>query len=174
MGRDKAQMMVEGETLAARTARLLASVAHPVLEVGPGVSGLPVAPEPDPRDGPLPAIAAGWVSLLGLGYRGDVLVLSTDLPRLTAPALSWLAGRAGESSVVPIVGGSAQLLCARWCADDLDGAVALVAAGERVVRRALGPETAYPSEEEFGTVTSAGAFADVDTPGDLEALGYKP
>ena len=48
MGTDKARLVVDGETLAARSARVLAAVCEPVIEVGPGVSGLP-AVEEEPR-----------------------------------------------------------------------------------------------------------------------------
>ena len=39
LGRDKATLMYQGETLAVRAARVLSEVCDPVIEVGPGVSG---------------------------------------------------------------------------------------------------------------------------------------
>src|SRR5205807_1911161 len=59
MGRDKAALPVGGQTLAERVAGRLSGVVAPVLEVGPGRCGLPVAPEDRPGAGPLAALVAG-------------------------------------------------------------------------------------------------------------------
>lgn len=45
MGADKALLEIGGRRLADRGASVLAAVCHPVLEVGPGVSGLPAVRE---------------------------------------------------------------------------------------------------------------------------------
>lgn len=166
MGRDKATLEIGGVTLAVRLGQLLGAVALPALEVGPGRSGLPRAPG-DPSVGPLGAIAAGWVSLQQSGFCGDVIVLATDLPLLTAPVLSYLVERPEVTSVVPLVDGRPQVLCARWCPADLDRAVRLVAEGERTVRAALGPATAYLDEHEWGPIAGAEVFLDADRPEDL-------
>jgi molybdopterin-guanine dinucleotide biosynthesis protein A len=166
MGRDKASLVLGGETLSARTGRLLAAVAKPVLEVGPGWSGLATA-GPDLGEGPLTGIAAGWRSLRQQGFRGDVIVLATDLPSLTADVLAWMASRPETVSVVPVVEGRAQPLCARWCEEDLERVVVLVEGGVRAVLSALGPDTAYLDEAEWAGVATAGAFRDADRPGDL-------
>jgi len=181
MGVDKAALVVDGEPLARHIGALLAEVAQPALEVGPGWSGLPVASVPDPGEGPLPAIVAGWLSLEALGHTGSVIVLATDLPWLTHDVLEWLAGAsspgpgadAGPSpSVVPVVAGHPQPLCARWCRADLERAAHLAAQGERTVRAALGPGTAYLDETAWGSVAPPEAFIDVDRPEDLER--YSP
>ncbi len=166
MGRDKATLEIRGEPLAVRLGRLLATVAVPALEVGPGWSGLPTAGE-DPFVGPLGAIAAGWRSLGRAGFRGDVIVLATDLPSLTGPVLSFLAGHPATVSVVPLVDERPQVLCARWCPDDLDRAVQLVEEGGRTVRGALGRDTVYPGEEEWGRIAARHVFLDADRPQDL-------
>ena len=50
LGRDKATLMVGGVPLARRTAALLVEVANPVIEVGPGYTGLPhVVEKPSAR-----------------------------------------------------------------------------------------------------------------------------
>jgi len=170
MGRDKATLEVGGERLARRLGRLLSEVARPVLEVGPGWSGLATA-EPDIGEGPLTAIAAGWRSLQAGGFNGDVIVLATDLPSLTADVLVWIARRPEATSVVPVVGGRPQPLCARWCPADLDLVVDLVERGERAVSAGLGPDTAYLGEDEWRTVTAASAFRDADRPEDLAPQG---
>lgn len=166
MGRDKATLELDGERLSARLGRLLAEVAQPALEVGPGWSGLERA-GPDLGEGPLTGIAAGWRSLQQLGFDGDVIVLATDLPNLRAEVLAWIAGRPETVSVVPVVGGRPQPLCARWCRQDLERAVELVGHGERAVSAGLGPDTAYLDEAEWGAVAAAGVFRDADRPEDL-------
>ncbi len=166
MGRDKATLEVGGEFLAVRLGRLLAEVARPALEVGPGWSGL-VTARPDPGEGPLAAIASGWLSLRERGTESGVIVIATDLPWLTRDLLEWLAARQESSSVVPMVGGRIQPLCARWSPADLDSAVALVDSGERAVSSALGRDTAYLDETEWGRAVSSLSFADVDSPEDL-------
>jgi molybdopterin-guanine dinucleotide biosynthesis protein A len=168
MGRDKASLVIGGMPLARHLALLLATTTRPALEVGPGRSGLATT-DPDPGEGPLAAIAAGWRSLTRLGHDGPVIVIATDLPGLTIGVLAWLAARPEAVSVVPIVAGSPQSLCARWCPADLDRAVELVGAGERAVHRALGPTTAFLGEDAWGSVASAQAFEDVDRPEDLAA-----
>lgn len=166
MGRDKATIEVGGETLATRLGRLLAEVARPALEVGPGWSGLVVA-QRDPGEGPLAAIASGWRSLRESGFEGDVIVLATDLLSLTPRLLAWIADRPEPTSVVPVVSGRPQPLCARWSPADLDAAVALVDRGERAVSAGLGPDVSYLDESEWGAVAHPRAFADADRPEDL-------
>jgi molybdopterin-guanine dinucleotide biosynthesis protein A len=175
MGRDKASLEIAGESLARRLAALLAATTRPALEVGPGWSGLAVS-DRDPAEGPLAAIATGWRSLAGLGHGGAVIVIATDLPRLTIDVLSWLASRPEAVSVVPVVAGRRQSLCARWCPEDLDRAVELVGAGERAVQAALGPDTAFLGEDVWGSVAAGEAFSDVDRPQDLRGTGidHKP
>lgn len=149
----------------------LAAVASPALEVGPGSSSLPVAGEPDPREGPLPAIVAGWRSLLKCHYGGPVLVVATDLPFVSVVLLAWLVDRPGTTSVVPVVTGMPQLLCARWSQADLVRAGVLCELGERSVGRALGADVDWADELEWGAVASAETFSDLDEPADLERLG---
>ncbi|MGA2208252.1 MAG: NTP transferase domain-containing protein [Acidimicrobiales bacterium] len=174
MGRDKASIVIDvatGETLASRLGRVLEEVADPALEVGPGWSRLERA-EADLGEGPLTGIAAGWRSLRsGVPGAGtppqQVIVLATDLPNLTPAVLVWLSARPEEASVVPVVGGRTQPLCARWCAADLDRAVEIVERGGRAVSAALGPATAYLGESEWGSVAAEAAFRDADRPEDL-------
>lgn len=172
MGRPKGLIDVGGETLAVRTGRLLLSVCNPAVEVGPGWSGLEVAVEANPGDGPLAALADGWKHLRRVGFNGPALAVATDLPLLDGNVLGWLVTHPARSSVVPLSGGRPQLLCARWSAADLDRAVALVEAGHRAVRDLLErSEAVLGREEEWG---GDGALTDVDTPADLERLGVGP
>src|ERR1700736_1061525 len=71
MGRDKATLPVNGTPLAERTATLLAQVADPVVEVGPGWTGLVAVREEPAGQGPLAAMAAGWAYLSGAAGGGS-------------------------------------------------------------------------------------------------------
>ena len=166
LGQDKGALVLAGttESLARRTARLLASVAEPAVEVGPGFSGLPARREDPPGAGPLVAVAAGAQWLRNLGWGGAVIVVATDLPRLTAGFLAWLAGHPASRSVVPVVDGVPQTLCARYAPADLDVAVDLAAAGRRAMRDFL---------EGIDWVAVAGdhdVLLDIDTPADLARI----
>jgi molybdopterin-guanine dinucleotide biosynthesis protein A len=174
MGWDKAQLVVGDttETVARRTARLLAEVTEPALEVGPGRSGLPAVLEDPPGAGPLVALAAGASRLRALGWTGSALVVATDLPRLTLSFLTWLAGHPSARSVVPLVAGIPQTLCARYAPTDLDLGIELAGTGRRALHDLLdrtnpllvGPELWRPAAGD------PDALLDVDTPSDLARL----
>jgi molybdopterin-guanine dinucleotide biosynthesis protein A len=83
MGHDKSQLIIEGLTLAIRTARLLRLVVETAVEVGRGVSDLPASLEAPPGGGPLAAVAAGCRALRDRGHAGGALVVACDLPFLT-------------------------------------------------------------------------------------------
>jgi molybdenum cofactor guanylyltransferase len=178
LGRDKAAVMVDGVTLARRTAALLVEVADPVIEVGPGYSGLAGVPhviETPAGAGPLAAVAAGWTDLAaqGPGSVARALVVATDLPCLTRGLLELLAWHPGEGCVVPVDrSGAPQLLCARYTAATLAGAGSLVASGERAFRALLEGEavTWLPPEVWEPAAGRADALADLDTPDDLARL----
>lgn len=171
MGRDKAAIEVGGVTLAKRTAQLLAEATSLAVEVGPGRTGLPHVVENPAGAGPLAAIVAGWGELVQRsGDKRPVVVLACDLPELTLPLVRWLADHPCRATLVPVVAGSPQPLAARWSVADLERAVAALAAGERRVGSALGPDAVYAGEEEWGTLAPASALSDVDTP---EALAQR-
>ena len=172
MGRDKALLRIAGEPNARRIATLLSRVAHPVVEVGPAVSGLASVREEPRGGGPLVAVACGGRALRALGHAGAALVLACDLPFVEEAVLRFLAARPGTGSVVPTVEGRAQPLCARWSAVDLAVAGALAAAGARALRALpWDAATDRPDESAWSAVTSARSFADVDSPEDLVRLG---
>lgn len=189
-GAPKADLRVAGERLADRTARLLRTVADPTLEVGPGWSSLPAVVEDPAGAGPLAALAAGAAALadVGAGDR-DALVVAVDLPALDPALLALLAAidtgpdthadtdavaPAPFDAVVPRVDGRAQPLCARYSAGALARAGGLVAAGERSMRALLEVVTVrWVDDDEWGTVTTAACFADVDTPDDARRFGLE-
>ncbi len=174
MGFDKATMVISGMPLARRVARALGAVTEPAIEVGPGVSGLPVAREENPGKGPLAAVCAGASALKSLGFSGPVLVVACDLPLLTGTALGVIANWPGERSVVPVVDGHPQPLCARWSAADLATAEALVAAGDLSMTALLSGSTPlFVDEASWPDDLDRSAFRDVDTPEDLDRLGLR-
>lgn len=171
-GRDKATLLVGGRSLAARVGASLSEVAAPVLEVGPGRSGLPLAPEDRPGAGPLTALVAGWSALTQGGHRGPVVIVACDLPRVSEPLLRLIASHPGSGSVVPVVDGRPQPLCARFSASALGHGAVMVGAG----RRSLGPllehhDVHWLEPSEWSGVADGTDFADVDTPADLARLG---
>lgn len=167
MGADKATLVIGGETLAVRTARVLAAVCEPVVEVGAGASGLPVTREHPVGSGPLAALRAG---VEFIGTTGPVVVVACDLPRLTETALRRIADSPGSGSVVPVVAGRDQWACARWSPAALAVADAAFAAGERGLR-ALGRAHDLVRVIIDG---AAGEFTDVDRPEHLLALDDPP
>jgi len=174
-GSPKADVRVAGERLADRTARLLAAMASPALEVGPGRSPLEAVLEAEPGAGPLAAVAAGGARLVehGAGDRA-VLVLAVDLPFLDAALLRALADAPPADAVVPRVEGHVQPLCARYSPAALARAGEILAAGERSMRAllaALGPGVRWFDEPDWSAVATARSFADVDTPEDAHRFG---
>jgi aspartyl-tRNA(Asn)/glutamyl-tRNA(Gln) amidotransferase subunit A len=75
MGRDKAELVIAGERLADRSARVLAGVCDPVLEVGPGRSAIDAVVDDEVRAGPLVALATGAAALaLGTDTGGSIRI----------------------------------------------------------------------------------------------------
>jgi molybdenum cofactor guanylyltransferase len=172
LGRDKTQLIVEGSTLAVRTAKLLHLVVETAIEVGPGVSGLPSTREQPPGEGPLAALAAGCQALRHRGHVGGALAIACDLPLLSESLLGLLVDWETPGSVVPVVHGRPQPLCARWSAHDLDAAGPMFSQGVRSLRHlAAQSDVVLLGKAEWGLVANEEQFSDVDTPEDLERLG---
>jgi molybdopterin-guanine dinucleotide biosynthesis protein A len=173
-GAPKALLDARGERLVDRTARVLAEVAAPVVEVGPGYSALAATREDPPGEGPLAALAAGAAWLDAAGSEGAFLVVAVDLPLLSSDLLHWLADRPGSGTVVPRVDGIAQSLCGRYARDAGALAAALLAAGERSVRALLAASSVeYVDEDAWGGVAPRAVFTDVDTPADAARAGLE-
>lgn len=177
MGVDKASLLLPAASgdsaisLAERTAGLLRQVCAVSIEVGPGHTTLPAVTEDDPGAGPLVALAAGGRALRAEGWDGPVLVVATDLPLLTVSFLRWLAGHPAAGSVVPVAGGRAQPLCARYTSGDMTLAARLAAGGARTMNALI--EAAHPvlaDEAEWAGAGGPGLLADVDTPEDVARL----
>jgi molybdopterin-guanine dinucleotide biosynthesis protein A len=172
LGFDKALLKVDGVPNAVRLGTVLSHVADLAVEVGPGRSGLPAVLEEPPGSGPLAAVCAGVRALAARGHSGPALVLACDMPFMDATILKVIASRAGDASIVPLVGGKPQPLCARWSAPDLALACRLAQAGERSMKALLAKAIfATFGPGDWPVWIGDEAFADVDTRADLEGLG---
>jgi molybdopterin-guanine dinucleotide biosynthesis protein A len=175
MGRDKASLIVGGTTLAKRTADLLLTVVDTAVEVGPGVSGLPSTIEDPLGKGPLVAIVAGRQALCERGHEGAALVVACDLPLLSERLLVLLRDWSAPGSVVPIVGGIPQPLCAKWGRNDLDRAADMVRTGVRSLRHLVSePDVTLLDESKWRDLVDEVEFSDVDDPDDVRRLGLNP
>jgi len=107
-----------------------------------------------------------------MGHVGAVLVLACDLPAITVDLLESLAGFPSQDTVVPVVNGRAQPLCARFSFTSLDTCQHLVAQGRRSLT-ALPEATTitWIEHETWSTVADEHCFADIDTPEELARLG---
>jgi molybdopterin-guanine dinucleotide biosynthesis protein A len=173
MGFDKAALVVDGETLAARGARVLRAVfGEACVEVGPGASGLPSTLEEPPGAGPLAALVAGAGALAARGHEGAVVLLGCDLPFADAALVQLLARWPGEGSAIPVLDGHFQYACARYGPDAIRHAHDAVAAGRSALRElAAVPGTDTVAEHVWRRVAPAHALADVDTADDLSRFG---
>ncbi len=169
LGVDKATLMLDGETLAARAARLLGAVCVRVVEVGSGVSIVPAVREDPPGSGPLRALVAGATALATTAPVESVVLLACDLPNV-APVLDALIAISGDHVVIPVdEHGRRQYVCARYGANALERAAALAATGERSLRAlldAVGPAGVVQLDGFAPRV-----FADIDTPTDAQRAG---
>lgn len=112
LGRDKALLELNGETLLARAVRILASVVDEVIVLGPAdraehASGARIFPDERPGDGPLPALATALREM-----RGErMIAVATDMPLLNPALLRYVFDRsAGYDVAVPRTGGRTQQL----------------------------------------------------------------
>ncbi len=172
MGKDKSMLLAGGISFAERVASVLSAAASPCLEVGPQRSSLPAVQEEPQGQGPLVAIVAGWKALVSLGHTGPVLVVACDLPFLELRLLEILRDWPVAGSVVPIMNGRPQTLCARYCPDDLHLAAGLVGAGARAMYQLVDKaQVTFLDEQTWGTEVSRMALVDIDTPEDLQRSG---
>ena len=168
-GTDKATLLVEGVTLASRTARALSEVAEPVLVVGPD-AGLGFETVDDPRRGPLVAFVWGAEALRARSHAGPILLVACDLPFVTPGLLAFVAGSVGDAhAAVPTVEGWDQPLAACYAHDATRIARDVVDAGAESMRELLDAlDVRRLPESEWAGVAAATALIDVDTPADLE------
>jgi molybdopterin-guanine dinucleotide biosynthesis protein A len=85
--------------------------------------------------------------------------------------LRLLADRDGDATVIPVAAGRLQLACARYGPAAIARARAARARGETALHAAVDDDHQEVAEEEWRAVGGPDAFADLDTPGDLDRLG---
>lgn len=172
MGRDKAGLVVGGETLAARAAARLAAVSSEVAVADAGRGCLPG--HPSLPDGPGRGPAAGLLGAARAFPGRPLLVLACDLPGVPAALLAELAASPGCDWAVPRWSGGLEPLCALYAP------VALEALAEQVGRGLLGPHRLAERAglairflegealARFGRPEEM--FLNLNTPGDLERV----
>jgi len=168
MGTDKARLVVNGETLAMRAARVLSHVCDPVIEVGPAISGLPAIQEEPPGAGPNVALRAGYGAL---GGPPAIVLLACDLPFVEPPLLRLLVEWPGSRTVIPVVEGRQQYVCARYGRSAFGDAHGASQDGMTSLHAIAQPDCEYLTVAQWGAVADVRSFADVDTPSDLARLG---
>ena len=175
MGRDKALLEIDGETLLARAVRRLEEICDGVV-IADGGRGLGPAGIPDVPDGPGRGPAAGILGAARALPGRALVVLAVDLPFVPVSLLEELA-RSEEDLAIPRRAGTAggvEPLCALY------GPAALAVLEERVGHGRLDlwtlPDTPelrvrWLDEEEirrFGD--PARMFLNLNSPADLEGL----
>jgi molybdenum cofactor guanylyltransferase len=178
MGRDKALLELDGETLIERTVRLAAAVAQPVKVIGPVERFAPytfdVVEDDWPAAGPLGGIATALRTTIAEWN----LILACDLPYLTPDWLAYLAERARKSSadaVAPVSDHGSEPLCAFYRKSCEPAARTAVAAGHLKVREFIADlknggrvESVEPAEwKRFDS--SGHLFKNMNEPADYEA-----
>lgn len=173
MGWDKAGIMVGGEALLARTARLAREVCTTVSVVGRAappdwpLPSVPFLPDAAPAQGPLGGLATA------LECEGrTVLLVACDLPLLTAEALNWLL-RAGQEhapladGLVTLNGMQREPLFSLYTPQCRALAQRQLGSGRRSLQALIdaGQFTFADAPPEVQT-----ALRDVDTPEDLRGL----
>ena len=103
MGSDKAALLIQGEPILKRTARLVASITADVAIIGPPeraalAPGVRILPDRWPQQGPLGGIATALQALPGEA----VLVVGCDMPFLNAALLRYLIALAPEYDAVVV------------------------------------------------------------------------
>jgi molybdopterin-guanine dinucleotide biosynthesis protein A len=169
MGRDKASLEMEGESLAQRAAGRLALVCGEVVAADGGrglVPGLRSV-----ADGPGRGPAAGLLGAAAVHPGRPLLVLACDLPAVPVPLLAEIASSAGDL-VLPLWEGGTEPLCALY------GPAALALLAERVARglfslhdlaAAEGLAVGWLDEERLAVHgRPAEMFLNLNTPEDLE------
>ena len=131
MGHDKAGIVLDGETLAARAAARLAAVCPDVAVADAGRGIVPGRPSfPDgPGEGP----AAGILGAARAFPGRSLLVLACDLPGVPVPLLAELAASESFDGAFPRWNGRVEPLCALYAP------AALAALEDQVAKGLFGP-----------------------------------
>jgi molybdopterin-guanine dinucleotide biosynthesis protein A len=173
MGVDKAELIIDGERLASRVARVLAAVANlTIVASGDGRRlpwlGLPQVADVEQGEGPL----AGLIPGLEAATTPYAAVLAVDMPDASALVLRLLAERAtGHDAAVPRTDDGLQPLHAVYATAAAPRLRASFEGGVRSVRHALGAlDVVVVEPPEWSAADPAGMFArNLNRPEDLPA-----
>jgi molybdopterin-guanine dinucleotide biosynthesis protein A len=155
LGRDKALLELNGETLLARAVRVLAGVVDEVIVLGPAdradhASGARVIPDERPGDGPLPALATALREM-----RGErMIAVATDMPLLNPTLLRHIFDRSsGYDVAVPRAGGRTQQLHAVYARSCLPAIEAQLHQNDLKIDRFFGAvHTLVIEEDEIAAI----------------------
>jgi len=167
MGTDKATLVVDGLPLVEHVRRAIVDAGiDEIVIAGPGHVS-----DPEPAQGPMAGIVAGWSRLCEIATdRWDpVVVLACDLPGLDESTVRALLRRAPEHrhGAVAHDGARPQPLVAAYRADALCEIARAFGEGERSVRRCF-------DGWDLGAVdVDASKVADADRPEDLRGFAVE-
>ncbi len=172
MGRDKAGLLLDGQTLLQTVSETMRAVFPQVLvsvRQRRADTGFPQVCDAVPDGGPL----AGLASALELAATPWVFVVACDMPFITAAVVELLARQRGDyQAVVPEVAGQLQPLAAFYARSCLPAARAILAGDGRHSMHALLEQVkvCHVGEEQLrGADTQLRSFFDLDTPQDVVA-----
>jgi molybdenum cofactor guanylyltransferase len=168
MGRDKATLEVDGQTLVERVVAVVAQRCDPVFVIAAPGQALPAVPAEILRDevrgvGPLLATARGLRAAADAGAQ-RAFVCAVDMPYLTAELIDALT-RESEADVVLPWDGRDHYLAGLYRTRLAEPAAQLVAAGERSMRAlvdgAAGVDTHRVVLDEQRALTNVNTAADL-------------
>ncbi len=139
MGRDKARLTFQGQTLLDHAFTKLTNVGFTAAIAGLRTPTHPFLPDTFPKSGPLGGIEAALSSLAGEPSQ-PVLFTAVDLPLLSADFLRALydrANRTGALATIPLAQGRPQPLCAVYRSSFAPGLRVALAGGDRKVMRVV-------------------------------------
>jgi molybdopterin-guanine dinucleotide biosynthesis protein A len=174
-GRNKALAAVGGESIAARTVRLLQRV-FPQAIIATNMPdtfarfGAEVVTDAYPGSGPL----AGLHAAMRAARHPHVFLVACDMPHLDAEVIRFLLARIGTAdAIVPRWDGDIEPLHAVYAVRLLPVVERCLAAGRAAMREFLPlVRVDYVGEDELGRVAAAAtSFTNVNTPEELAAVG---
>ncbi len=170
MGTDKADLLLDGESLLARTVRELRRISDDVIVAGRGevrIAGVRAVSDDPPRIGPLGGLAASLRIVRG----SHAVVAAVDHPRLDAAVLRGLADLIADyDAVVPRVGGHTHPLHAVYTASVSAVARTQIDAGQGALHTLLDHlHVRWVDEDEMRRLDpNLRSLRDVDSPDDWE------
>jgi len=169
MGRDKATIELQGETLVSRAARLLGEICQDVVVADGGRGLVPASIADGPGKGP----AAGILGAARVFPERPLLVLAVDIPRIPVALLAEIAASSADLAI-PRWAGRLEPLCALYGPAALAELAVRVGASRfdlHTLPESPGLIVRYVEEEEirrFGAPEEI--FLNLNHPQDLERL----